>query len=278
MKHALVVDDLEEGRYLLRALLQGNGYRVTMAGNGVAALEAARQDQPDVIVSDVLMPQMDGFALCRAWMLDATLKAIPFVFYSATYTHPEDVTLALDMGAMRYLIKPLETDVLLNEIANATEERQKSPSPPQSRVPLDTPEFEVLHDAVLARKLEDKIAQLEATKNKLQATLDAIPDLLFEVDRSGRYLTVHAPRSELLVAPRSELLGRTVTQVMEPEAAAVVMAALAEANATGWSHGRQIELLLPQGPLWFELSVAKQIQANSVEPHFVVISRDITER
>jgi CheY-like chemotaxis protein len=104
MKHAVVVDDVEEGRYLLRAILQGSGYRVTMAGNGQAALEAARKDPPDVIVSDVLMPKMDGFALCRAWMLDATLKDIPFLFYSATYTHPEDVTLALDMGAMRYLI------------------------------------------------------------------------------------------------------------------------------------------------------------------------------
>ena len=172
------------------------------------------------------------------------------------------------MGAMRYLIKPVEPEALLGEIANAMEERKSSPSPPQSSVPLDTPEFDVLHDAVLARKLEDKIVQLESTKNKLQATLDAIPDLLFEVDREGRYLTVHAPRSELLVAPKSELLGKTVTEVMAPEAAAVVMAALAEANASGWSHGRQIELLLPQGPLWFELSVARQIQVDSVRAPF----------
>lgn len=278
MKHAVVVDDVEEGRYLLRAILQGSGYRVTMAGNGQAALEAARKDPPDVIVSDVLMPKMDGFALCRAWMLDATLKDIPFLFYSATYTHPEDVTLALDMGAMRYLIKPLEPDVLLGEITQAMQECKTRQSPSKSKFAMDTPAFEVLHDAVLARKLEDKITQLETTKNRLQATLDAIPDLLFEVDLDGRYMAVHAPRSELLVASKSDLLGKTVNEVMEPEGAAAVIAALAEANETGWSHGRQIELLLPQGPRWFELSVAKQVRADRAAPHFVVISRDITER
>lgn len=102
MTHVLIADDLEENRYLLSALLQGNGYRVTAVANGVEALAAARRAPPDVIGSDALMPRMDGFALCREWMQDAALKAIPFVFYSATYTDPEDARFALLLGALRY--------------------------------------------------------------------------------------------------------------------------------------------------------------------------------
>ncbi len=122
MKHVLIVDDNEQGRYLLQTLLLGRGYRVTQTCNGLAALEAARADPPDLIVSDVLMPQMDGFALCRLWMQDAALKRIPFMFYSATYCHSDDVKLALVLGAMRYLIKPMETEALLGEIVDVLEE------------------------------------------------------------------------------------------------------------------------------------------------------------
>jgi CheY-like chemotaxis protein len=90
MTHLLIVEDHEENRNLVKMLLEANGYRVTAAGNGLEALAAARRDPPDAVVSDVLMPNMDGFALCRAWMQDATLKAIPFIFYSATYVRPDD--------------------------------------------------------------------------------------------------------------------------------------------------------------------------------------------
>ena len=116
MTHVLIVEDHEENRNLLKMLLEVNGYRVTAAGNGLEALAAARSDRPDAIVSDVLMPKMDGFALCRAWMQDEALRPIPFIFYSATYVRPDDEKFALALGAVRYLIKPLEAEVFLREL------------------------------------------------------------------------------------------------------------------------------------------------------------------
>ena len=98
MTHVLIVDDNEENRTLLKLLLAANGYRVTVAGDGLQALDAARRDRPDVIVSDVLMPNMDGFALCRNWMQDSALRAIPFIFYSATYVRAEDQQAGLRAG------------------------------------------------------------------------------------------------------------------------------------------------------------------------------------
>jgi CheY-like chemotaxis protein len=119
MTHVLIAEDHDENRHLLKMLLEVNGYRVTAVGDGVEALDAARRDPPNVIVSDAVMAKMDGFALCRAWMQDAGLRNIPFVFYSATYVRPEDQQLGLGLGAVRYLIKPLEAKVFLEELRAA---------------------------------------------------------------------------------------------------------------------------------------------------------------
>jgi len=124
MIHVLIAEDHEENRNLLKMLLVVNGYRVTVAGDGVEALEAARRDPPNVIVSDAVMPKMDGFVLCRAWMQDASLKVIPFVFYSATYVRPEDQQFGLGLGAVRYLIKPLEAKLFLAELGAVVLQRQ----------------------------------------------------------------------------------------------------------------------------------------------------------
>jgi CheY-like chemotaxis protein len=114
--HLLIVDDSEPDRALLKTLLEFNGYRVTVAGNGEEALAAARHDRPDAIVSDVLMPKMDGFALCHAWMRDAELKSIPFIFYSANLTLAEDARVGKVLGAARYLIKPMQQEIFLDEL------------------------------------------------------------------------------------------------------------------------------------------------------------------
>jgi len=116
MTHILIVDDSEQDRRLLKMVLEFNGYRVTVAGDGVEALAAARSCRPDAIVSDVAMPNMDGFVLCHTWMQDADLRDIPFIFYSANLTLAEDAHVGKELGAARYLIKPMEQEGILREL------------------------------------------------------------------------------------------------------------------------------------------------------------------
>lgn len=167
MTHVLIVEDHEENRNLLKMLLEANGYRVTAAGNGLEALAAARRDRPAAIVSDVLMPKMDGFALCRAWMQDVGLRTIPFIFYSATYVRPEDEQFAIALGAVRYLLKPLEAKVFLAELREVLQ-RWAGQAAPAPTTPLDELQAHALHESALERKVEDKMAQLEAANERLR--------------------------------------------------------------------------------------------------------------
>jgi len=131
-----------------------------------------------------------------------------------------------------------------------------------------------VHDATWQRRQN---AELVAERTKLQATLDAIPDLLFELGLDGRYHACHAPRTELLAAPPETLIGKRVADVMPPDAAAVVMAALHEAHAHGRSAGKQFALALEQGSRRFELSVARKPALPDEDLRFIVLSRDVTE-
>lgn len=127
-------------------------------------------------------------------------------------------------------------------------------------------------------ELELQQTELRATKNRLQATLDAIPDLMFEVDATGRYLSVHAPRADLLAAPKEAIIGRSLADFLPPDVVAVCMTALDEAGKTGWSTGTQYQLALPGGISWFELSIAKRPDSQPEKVCFVALVRDISAR
>lgn len=120
--------------------------------------------------------------------------------------------------------------------------------------------------------------QVQRSQNKLQATLDAMPDLLFELGADGRYYDVHPPQSNLLAAPAEALIGKTVSDFMPVHAAEACLSALREANETGTSFGTQLELKLPHGTFWFELSIARKVVVAGQMPRFIGLSRDITER
>ena len=127
---------------------------------------------------------------------------------------------------------------------------------------------------------ERKRRELEilSLKNSYRAALDTLPDLLFEMDLEGRYLSCHSPRRELLTAPPEELVGRNVRDVLPAEAANTCLAALRDAQSDGISTGRQITLDVPGGNLRFELSMARKADVAGESPRFVVLSRDVTER
>jgi len=129
---------------------------------------------------------------------------------------------------------------------------------------------------------DDEIAktsnEFDAMAEHLKATLEAIPDLLFDLDLEGRYYTVHSPRNDFLVAPPDALIGKTIWEVLPKETAEMLMAALHEANEKGWSQGMQFEMDLQPGKLWFELSIAKKSSNQDQIPRFIVLSRDITQR
>ncbi len=161
MTKILIVDDIEQNLYLLKYLLGPHRYTVVEAKNGVEALEAARRDPPDLIISDILMPTMDGFALCREWTRDEQLKTIPFVFYTATYTDPKDEELGLKLGAARFIIKPVEAETFIAIVQEVLHEHAAghlaAPVPPLEEETV----YYRLYNGALVRKLEDKMLTLE---------------------------------------------------------------------------------------------------------------------
>ncbi|MDD5613004.1 MAG: EAL domain-containing protein [Gallionella sp.] len=135
-----------------------------------------------------------------------------------------------------------------------------------------------LYRAIFLEAFERPYDELQASQNQLQATLDALPDLLFELDAAGTYLDYHSPRVELLAQPVEQLLGRKLHDVLPVAAADICMLALREAGEAGHSHGREIELELHDGKHWFELSVSRKQNEVASSVSFIVLSRDITVR
>lgn len=115
----LIADDRRDDRCLLRLILERMGHRVIEACNGEQALALATQHVPDLVISDVLMPVMDGFALRRGLQESEALRHIPFVLVTAAYAESRYQELAAQWGAMRTLLKPFQAQALREVVDEA---------------------------------------------------------------------------------------------------------------------------------------------------------------
>jgi DNA-binding response OmpR family regulator len=115
--HLLIVEDDPDILKLLHTTLTFKGYRVLTARNGKEGLEAIQKQRPAIVIADIMMPKLDGFGLVHRIRINPETRDIPVVFITATYVAPEDREFALNIGATRFIQKPVDLEKFLATVA-----------------------------------------------------------------------------------------------------------------------------------------------------------------
>ncbi|HKP57712.1 MAG TPA: response regulator [Polyangiales bacterium] len=302
MTRVLLVDDTQDNLYYLSALLQSHGFEVDSARDGAEALSKARKLPPDVVVSDLLMPVMDGYTLLRHWKHDQRLKTAPFVVYTATYTDPEDEQLALDLGADAFILKPTEPRDFLTNIRRVVTLR--AAPPPPSSLPPARDERVLLEEysATLVRKLERKLLQLEATNRALRedivareraeaardeaqrqaseraALLDALfasaPDAVVQLDLHG---TIREANRSCGLLGTEHPIGASWLTVGPPEHRAIMSESFRSVIASGRPSSSELSVTTDGGSATYWVTIAAVVRDGRTMGAVAVV-RDVTER
>ncbi|MDB6059610.1 MAG: Response regulator receiver protein [Verrucomicrobiales bacterium] len=177
----LIVDDIATNRKLLKVTLEAEGHTTVQAADGVEALQVLAHETVDAVISDILMPNMDGFRLCLEVRKSERFHALPFIVYTSTYTSPDDVKLAQTVGADKYLTKPAPAADILNALR---EVMHTSAARPVLSAPA-VEETYVLqqYSQTLVNKLEEKNTELNDALDKLQRAHERIVVLNSNLER-----------------------------------------------------------------------------------------------
>ena len=177
MATILIVEDQPIDRTLLASILRTRGHEIVEASDGKDALAALKQSSPDLVVSDVLMPSLDGYELVRRMREIPELAVTPVIFYTATYHEREARALAYRCGATDVLTKPSAPHLILATIDAALEATRHGTSPP-----LDRPEYDREHLHLVGSALAARTDRLEAEKERMTAVLEVAAELVGDRD------------------------------------------------------------------------------------------------
>ena len=164
----LIAEDDENSRQLLETVLSSEGYEVVSFENGLKAFAYLQTEIVDLIVSDILMPEMDGYGLCRAVKQNHQLQNVPFIFYTATYTSSQDERFALSLGATKFLIKPMVMTDFLKVISSVLSSEHRSGAPKNRGLYRGSPlKLDKQYADRVRSKLDEKLIELNEEKLKL---------------------------------------------------------------------------------------------------------------
>jgi len=165
--YLLVVEDIPDILDLMEATLKFKGYRVITARNGQEALEVIQKERPALIISDILMPKMDGFSLLHRLRINPETRDIPLVFLTATYVAPEDKAFAISIGATRFIEKPLNLEEFILIITELLTQGVHTPYEPLKEL-----DFYEGYRHRLRTKLEQKITQIARIERLLESVAE----------------------------------------------------------------------------------------------------------
>ena len=224
----IIVDDNEENIYMLESLLTANGYDTESAENGSIAIEMIRNDHFDLIISDILMPVMDGFQLCRLVKTDKAHFHIPFIVYTATYTGPQDEVFAMKIGADRFIIKPCEPEIFMDAVRDVMDSARRIDIP-ETQQPGEE-EVLTLYNARLVRKLEQKMLQAETeltkrqvaeeelkeSEEKLRLITTSVRDAIIMMDDQGKVSFWNKAAERIFGYSNPEIIGKDLHTTVAP--------------------------------------------------------------
>ena len=241
----LVVDDDADARAIMAAALRKAGYAPRLADSGASALREFRSSPTDMVMLDVEMPDMDGYAVCTALRREAG-TLLPIVMVTGM-DDLQSIERAYQSGATDFIAKPVHWGLVGHRVRYL---------------------FRGYQAALALRNAEARHA----------GVLSAIPDLLFEVDQNGRCLDCRIPSSHELATYARSFMDRSINEILEPDAARICQEAVNEALREGHAEGAQFSYQMDGKTMWFELSISRKPANRGDQASVIMLARDITER
>jgi PAS domain S-box-containing protein len=288
MSHILIIDDQFDSQELLRTLLVYGGYRVSSASDGAEGLALALAERPDLIITDVLMPEMDGYELARRVRANAVLSGTRIIFYTATYLADDVRELAATCGVDRIITKPAEPETVLAEVAQAL-----IGGPPAARAEapaLSDHEYLRLMTRTLHRKVEELNAEadrrqtaerlLRESERRLRDTFELAAIGLAHVSTTGHWLRVNQRLCEIVGYTREELLEMSFQEITHPADIGTELDLMRRLlDGALRTYTLQKRYIRKGGELiWIDLTVALTYDAVTGEPYFISAVQDISAR
>lgn len=209
----LVIDDGDITRNILRNILLSEGYDVVVAGDGEDGLVKAKSEHPSLVITDVLMPGLDGFQFLRKMRGDDTLKDVPVIFYTGSYLDKKDQELAHKIGVSRYMIKPAEAPEIIRTVKEVLAEGGRGRPSGTSPITLEETAFLKVYNERLVSKLKSTVQENEQARLFLEHIMEGMGDGVVVIGRDYTILDANSAATASIGMEKSDIIGRKCFEV-----------------------------------------------------------------
>jgi two-component system cell cycle sensor histidine kinase/response regulator CckA len=222
MAMVILVEDSAPDRELMASLLKYAGHAVIVCAEGPAGLDMIKRVKPDLVITDLIMPGIDGYEIARAVRTDPATAATPIILQTAHYLEPEVRRIAAQIGIQEVVIKPFEPQAFLDLVSKTLRDKARVPAVAQATSDAD---FHIEHLRLVSAKLLEKVTELETTREELDRTATAY-QLLFRAQPEAawvfdlgtlRFIEVNDAAIQRYGFSREEFLAMTIRDLNAPE-------------------------------------------------------------